>query len=392
MISTGSIGKFAFAALLVTTALLPACATHDAGTRMSGDATLNAAPVLVPFASDEGAARLARVSAKPDFALLANQFEAQYNGAFCGPTSAAIVLNAVHSRSADLPRDHSRLRKEDLQFLPAGADPIVPRYTQDGVIDKGRKTRAQVLGEPITNGGKATRDFGYQLRQFDEMLRGNGLTTRVVVVDDAISEQAIRTETIVNGQPTWAFVQNNLNITGDNLFPSVALGLLQSMPSYISIIFIIALISALFPSADGALTALTSSFCIDILGIKERTDLNEKQKRKIRLTVHLTMTTIFFISILIFREINSRSIIDKILDLAGYTYGPLLGLFSFGILTKRTLPDSFIIALIALVSPALCYLLQINSPHLFSGYVIGIEILIINGLLTFIGLLIISKK
>lgn len=208
----------------------------------------------------------------------------------------------------------------------------------------------------------------------------------------AYNQGASFTTTIVNGQPTWAFVQNNLNITGDNLFPSVALGLLQSMPSYISIIFIIALISALFPSADGALTALTSSFCIDILGIKERTDLNEKQKRKIRLTVHLTMTTIFFISILIFREINSRSIIDKILDLAGYTYGPLLGLFSFGILTKRTLPDSFIIALIALVSPALCYLLQINSPHLFSGYVIGIEILIINGLLTFIGLLIISKK
>jgi len=199
--------------------------------------------------------------------------------------------------------------------------------------------------------------------------------------------------TIMAGDvPTWAFVQNDLNITGDNLFPSVALGLLQTMPSFISIIFIIALISALFPSADGALTALTSTFCIDILGIKERDDLNEKQQRKIRLTVHLIMTMIFFISILIFREINSRSIIDKILDLAGYTYGPLLGLFTFGILTKRNLPDNFIIALIALVSPVICYLLQTNAPHFFNGYVIGIEILIINGLLTFTGLLIISKK
>jgi Na+/proline symporter len=197
---------------------------------------------------------------------------------------------------------------------------------------------------------------------------------------------------MVNGQPVWGFVYNGLTLTGDNLFPSVALGLLQSMPSYISIIFIIALISALFPSADGALTALTSSFCIDILGIKERKDLNEQQKRKIRLSVHLTMTVIFFICILIFREINSRSIIDKILDLAGYTYGPLLGLFTFGILTKRSLPDSFIIALIALVSPLLCYLLQVNAPSLLNGYVIGIEILIINGLLTFLGLLIISKK
>ncbi len=203
---------------------------------------------------------------------------------------------------------------------------------------------------------------------------------------------ALFTTIMLDGKPVWAFMQNGINITGDNLFPSVALGLLQSMPSYISIIFIIALISALFPSADGALTALTSSFCIDILGLKERADLNEQQKRKTRLTVHLTMTAIFFICILIFREINSRSIIDKILDLAGYTYGPLLGLFTFGIITKRTLPDTFVIAVIAAISPVICYLLQTNAAHLLNGYVIGIEILIINGLLTFTGLLIISKK
>jgi Na+/proline symporter len=208
----------------------------------------------------------------------------------------------------------------------------------------------------------------------------------------AYTQGASFSTTMVNGVPVWGFVYNSLNLTGDNLFPSVALGLLQSMPSYISVIFIIALISALFPSADGALTALTSSFCIDILGIKERTDLNEQQKRRLRLSVHLTMTTLFFICILIFREINSRSIIDKILDLAGYTYGPLLGLFTFGILTRRSLPDNFIIALIAIISPLLCYLLQTNAPHLLNGYVIGIEILIINGLLTFTGLLIISKK
>ncbi|MDB5278867.1 MAG: Na+/solute symporter [Ferruginibacter sp.] len=208
----------------------------------------------------------------------------------------------------------------------------------------------------------------------------------------AYTQGASFTTTMVDGVPVWGFVYNNLSLTGDNLFPSVALGLLQSMPSYISVIFIIALISALFPSADGALTALTSSFCIDILGIKERTDLNEQQKRRLRLSVHLTMTTLFFVCILVFREINSRSIIDKILDLAGYTYGPLLGLFTFGILTRRSLPDNFIIAIIAIISPVLCYLLQTNAPHLLNGYVIGIEILIINGLLTFTGLLIISKK
>ena len=194
MLAVGWIRSFAFAALFATTALLPACATYDIGTRTSAEAPLNVAPTLVAFASDEGVARLARASAKADFASLANQFEAQYNGLFCGPTSAAIVLNAVHSRSADLPRDHSRLRKEDLQFLTAGADPIVPRHTQDSVIEKGRKTRTQVLGEPITIGGNATRDFGYQLRQFDEMLRGHDLVTRMTVVDAGTSDEAIRAD------------------------------------------------------------------------------------------------------------------------------------------------------------------------------------------------------
>lgn len=183
-----------------------------------------------------------------------------------------------------------------------------------------------------------------------------------------------------------------LNITGDNLFPSMSLGLIEPVPAIISVVFMIALISALFPSADGALTALTSSFCIDILGIKSRSDLSERQKKRIRLSVHLAMTLIFFLFILIFREINSRSIIDKILDLAGYTYGPLLGLFAFGILTKRSLPNTWLIALIAVISPAICYLLQANAPKVLHGYVIGIEILAINGLLTFLGILFISRK
>lgn len=194
------------------------------------------------------------------------------------------------------------------------------------------------------------------------------------------------------GVQQWGLYKEGLNITGDNLFPSVALGLLQSMPPVISVIFIIALVSALFPSADGALTALTSSFCIDILGFKERTDLSEKQKKRTRLAVHLTMTIIFFLCILVFRYINSRSIIDKILDLAGYTYGPLLGLFSFGILTKRYLRNTPWTAVIAVLSPVLCYFLQHYAPQILGGYNIGIEILLINGLITFIGLLIISKK
>lgn len=177
------------AALLATSMLLSACATNGPATT---SVKVSAPFALEPFATDEGMARLGRSDAKVDFAALANQFEAQYNGAFCGPTSAAIVLNTLHTRSADLPRDHTRLRKDDVQFMGAGADPIVPRFTQDNVIDRGPKTRAQVLGEPISIGGKQVKDFGYQLRQFDAMLRANGLVTTAVVVDDASSEQAIR--------------------------------------------------------------------------------------------------------------------------------------------------------------------------------------------------------
>ena len=155
-------------------------------------------PGLVAFASDEGLLRLAYAGAKVGFAPLANQYEAQLNGAFCGPTSAAIMLNAVRNRSADLPRDHDRLRPDDLRNLPAGVDPIVPRFTQDLVIAKGEKTRAQVLGEPVIINGKPTRDFGYQLRQFDQMLRANGLTTRVVVVDDKKPDAEIRAELVAS--------------------------------------------------------------------------------------------------------------------------------------------------------------------------------------------------
>jgi SSS family transporter len=184
-------------------------------------------------------------------------------------------------------------------------------------------------------------------------------------------------------------VAEGKNIIGDSMFPTLAL---QWMPQAIAIIFIIALISALFPSADGALTALTSSFCIDILGIKRREDLSEKQRRRIRLTVHLAFTLVFMLCILIFKSIGDRSIIDRILDLAGYTYGPLLGLFSFGIFTRRQLPNSILVTLICLAAPLLCIIISQNAANWFGGYQIGIELLLINGIITFLGLLLISKK
>ncbi|HMH20531.1 MAG TPA: sodium:solute symporter [Puia sp.] len=182
---------------------------------------------------------------------------------------------------------------------------------------------------------------------------------------------------------------NGKNVIGDDLFPTMAL---HFLPKAVSIIFIIGLISALFPSADGALTALTSSFCIDLLDLKNKPGLDERQKRKTRLVVHTSFAILFMICILIFKWIDNKSIINVILDLATYTYGPLLGLFGFGILTKRYLPDNWRITAVCLLAPTLCYFISRNSGQWFGGYQVGIELLLINGVLTFLGLLILSKK
>jgi len=182
---------------------------------------------------------------------------------------------------------------------------------------------------------------------------------------------------------------NGKNVIGDDIFPTVAL---HYLPKAISVIFIIGLISALFPSADGALTALTSSFCIDMLGLKTRTDKSEKQKKRIRMTVHIFFSIIFLAWIMIFKWINNKSIINIILDFAGYTYGPLLGLFAFGIFTRRRLPETWVITAICLAAPILCYIISKNAAQWFGGFQIGIELLLLNGILTFLGLLIVSKK
>lgn len=182
---------------------------------------------------------------------------------------------------------------------------------------------------------------------------------------------------------------NGQNVIGDDLFPTLAL---HYLPKAVSIIFIIGLISALFPSADGALTALTSSFCIDLLDLKNKPGLDEQRKRKIRLIVHICFAILFLVCILVFKWINNKSIINIILDLAGYTYGPLLGLFAFGILSKRRLPNNWKITAVCLLAPTCCYFISRNAAQWFGGFQIGIELLLINGILTFLGLSILSKK
>ncbi|KQV79735.1 sodium:solute symporter [Massilia sp. Root351] len=173
---------------------------------------------------------------------------------------------------------------------------------------------------------------------------------------------------------------------GDKLFPAVVMG---HMPAAIQLIFFIALVSALFPSADGAITALTSSFCIDILGLQRRPGLDERARTRLRHRVHLGFCALFLLLVMVFKWIDSASMIGVILKLAGYTYGPLLGLFAFGILTQRTVQDRWV-PLMVLAGPLLCWLIDRNQAWLFGTYRLGLELLIINGLLVMGGLFLIS--
>ena len=173
----------------------------------------------------------------------------------------------------------------------------------------------------------------------------------------------------------------------DDLFPTIALEYLGPVAG---IVFLVGLISAAFPSADGALTSLTTSVSIDFLGINTDERLTEKKRTRIRYSVHLSIALLFFVSILAFSTLNNKAVIDKLFTIAGYTYGPLLGLYSFGLFTRRKVKDK-ITPYIAILSPVVCYLLSRYSVQLFNGYKFGFELLLLNGFLTFTGLLIFSS-
>lgn len=175
----------------------------------------------------------------------------------------------------------------------------------------------------------------------------------------------------------------------DDIFPTIAVK--SGLPFFITVCFIIGLISALFPSADGALTALTSSFCIDILGINRNSSWDDKKKKKVRLIVHNIFALVFLLCIFIFREVDKGSLIDLLLDVAGYTYGPLLALFTFGILTKRNVNQAML-PLVCIVAPIVCFLLKKNQASLLGSYQIGVELLLINAGLAFLLLYLFSNK
>ncbi|MEE4196920.1 MAG: sodium:solute symporter [Bacteroidales bacterium] len=172
----------------------------------------------------------------------------------------------------------------------------------------------------------------------------------------------------------------------DDLFPIIATqGYLHPV---VSIFFIIGLVAAAYSSADSALTALTTSFTVDILNPK---NVSEKKLKNIRKRVHVGVSAALVIVILIFNAINNESVISAVFSVAGYTYGPLLGLYSFGLFTRFAVKDKFI-PVVAILSPVICMVFDFNSESWFHGYQFGYELLMLNGLITFIGLFMIRKR
>lgn len=175
--------------------------------------------------------------------------------------------------------------------------------------------------------------------------------------------------------------------SSDQLYPTLALNYL---PAAVGVIFVLGLTAAAYSSADSALTALTTALCIDFLGFDINKE-NGKRDRRIRGIIHVMFAILTGVIIILFERMNNDAVITKLFDAAGYTYGPLLGLFMFSLLTKRKLYNFWVLP-ICLMSPVLSYILNINSEAWLGGLQFGFTIIAVNGLLTFLGLLAISKK
>jgi SSS family transporter len=171
----------------------------------------------------------------------------------------------------------------------------------------------------------------------------------------------------------------------DDLYPMLALNHFGVLAG---IVFLLGIVAAAFSSADSALTALTTSFCVDILDIPKRKQENQK---KTRLLVHIGFTLLMFCVIVAFNEVNDSSVVNSVFKVAGFTYGPLLGLFTFGLLTKVKVKDKFV-PLVCIAAPLLSVLLDVNSTAWFNGYKFGFEILLVNAAITCFGLFLLKKR
>ena len=179
--------------------------------------------------------------------------------------------------------------------------------------------------------------------------------------------------------------QVGISATGDDLFATVAMH--ESMPVVVGLFFLLGLIAAAYSSADSALTALTTSFCLDFLAIEKK---EASKQISIRKRSHILFSVILFLVILIFKLINDESVISALFKVAGYTYGPLLGMYAFGLFTKWKIKDYLIIPVV-LIAPIFSYILQLKAPDWW-GFHFGFELLIVNGALCFLGMLLIRKR
>ncbi len=174
----------------------------------------------------------------------------------------------------------------------------------------------------------------------------------------------------------------------DLLFPEIAFHHLSLIPS---IVFLLGLTAATFATTDSALTALTTSFCVDFMGMDKTENGNKPNVVRTRHLVHISFSFLMFLVIIVFNAINDSSVVSMIFKIASYTYGPLLGLYAFGLFMKsKTVHDKFV-PIICVLSPAICFLISRYSSVLFGDYVFDNELIIVNGLITFLGLLFISK-
>lgn len=174
----------------------------------------------------------------------------------------------------------------------------------------------------------------------------------------------------------------------DLLFPEIAFNHLTIIPS---VVFLLGLTAATFATTDSALTALTTSFCVDFLGMDKEENQNKPNIVRTRHLVHVGFSALMFLVILIFNSLNDKSVVTMIFKVASYTYGPLLGLYAFGLFMKSKTVHDWFVPLICVLSPAICFFISKYSAELFGNYVIDNELIIINGLITFLGLLAISK-
>ncbi len=284
---------------------------------------------------------------------------------------------------------------------------IILQHLDIGLFDMVRKVSASEYSKIWVSDWQSSKFF---LKQF---LAGAFITIVMTGLDQDMMQKNLSCRSLKDAQKnvtTLSFVlvfvnfiflflgaslfiyasQMNISLPelSDELFPKIALNFLGPVAG---VVFIIGLISAAYSSADSALTALTTSFSIDFLGLDKRNDIPEKKKIRIRYFVHFCIALVLITVILIFNAINDKAVIAKLFQFAGYTYGPLLGLYAFGLFTRFNVRDKWV-PIIAILAPVITYLIEINSEKIIPGYKIGFELLIINGLVTFFGLFLVNKK